>query len=51
MKVEDAAARTLRSDTGRAINKDISWPTFTVEDNVLVCGADVSIEVQAVSFI
>lgn len=47
MNVEDAAARTLR----RAINKDISWPTFTVEDNVLVCGADVSIEVQAVSFI
>lgn len=27
------------------------WPTFTAEDNVLVGGADVRIEVQTVSFV
>lgn len=34
-----------------AAKEDSGCPTFTVEDDVLVCGADVGIKVQTVSFI
>lgn len=39
------------SSPGAALKEDSSRPTFTVEDDVLVCGADVSVEVQAMSLV